>query len=144
MAEAISPTADTRVLSAFARPLERLPLAQLYQISLYWLGINAIWGGLNIALQEIVPPLAPAGEAGRALAILDIFAVIIAVLVQPTIGSISDYTISRWGRRKPYIAIGSVLDVVFLIGIATGQSYLAIFAFVLLLQFSSNFAQGPF
>jgi MFS family permease len=124
--------------------MERLPIAQLYQISLYWLGINAIWGGLNIALQEIVPPLAPAGEAGRALAALDIFAVLIAVGVQPTVGSISDYTISRWGRRKPYIAIGSVLDVVFLIGIATSQSYLSVFAFVLLLQFSSNFAQGPF
>src|SRR4029079_12440359 len=64
--------------------------------------------------------------------------------VQPTVGSISDYTITRWGRRKPYIAIGSVLDVIFLIGIATSQTYLAIFAFVVLLQFSSNFAQGPF
>jgi MFS family permease len=84
------------------------------------------------------------GEAGRALALLDGFAVLIAIIVQPTVGSISDYTISRWGRRKPYIAIGSVLDLVFLIGIATSQTYLAILAFLLLLQFSSNFAQGPF
>jgi MFS family permease len=126
------------------RPTARLPLRQLYQLSIYWFGINAIWGGLNIVLQERVPPLAPQGESGRYLAFLDIFAVIVAVGVQPTVGSISDYTISRWGRRKPYIAIGSALDVVFLIGIATSQTYLAIFAFVVLLQFSSNFAQGPF
>ena len=70
--------------------------------------------------------------------------VIIAVLVQPTVGSISDYTISRWGRRKPYILIGSLLDLVFLIGIATSNTLLAVGAFVVLLQFSSNFAQGPF
>ena len=126
------------------RPLERLPLRQLFQLSIYWFGINAIWGGLNIVLQERVPPLAPAGESGRYLAFLDIFAVVVAVGVQPTVGSISDYTVSRWGRRKPYIAIGAMLDVVFLIGIATSQTYLAIFAFVVLLQFSSNFAQGPF
>lgn len=126
------------------RPRERLPLRQLYQLSIYWFGINAIWGGLNIVLQERVPGLAPAGESGRYLAFLDIFAVIVAISVQPTVGSISDYTISRWGRRKPYIAIGSVLDVVFLVGIATSQTYLAILAFVVLLQFSSNFAQGPF
>jgi len=124
--------------------MDRLPLPQLFQLSIYWFGINAIWGGLNIALQERVPPLVPAGEAGRYLALVDLFAVVVAVAVQPTVGSISDYTISRWGRRKPYIAIGSVLDVVFIVGVATSQSYLAIFAFVILLQFSSNFAQGPF
>jgi MFS family permease len=129
---------------AEGRPLVHLPLRELYQLSVYWFGINAIWGGLNIVLQERVPALAPAGEAGRFLALLDVFAVIVAISVQPTVGSISDYTISRWGRRKPYIAIGSVLDVVFLVGIATSQTYIAILAFVVLLQFSSNFAQGPF
>jgi len=126
------------------RPTVRLPVRQLLQLSIYWFGINAIWGGINIVLQERIPPLAPAGQGGRALAVLDIFAVLMAVAVQPTVGSISDYTISRWGRRKPYIAIGSVLDVVFLVGIATSQTYLSILAFVVLLQFSSNFAQGPF
>jgi MFS family permease len=64
--------------------------------------------------------------------------------VQPTVGAISDYTVSRWGRRKPYIAIGAVLDVVFLVGIALSNDYVAVVAFVALLQFSSNFAQGPF
>ena len=66
------------------------------------------------------------------------------MIVQPTVGSISDYTVTRWGRRKPYIFIGSLLDVVFLIGIATSNTLVAIAAFIVLLQFSSNFAQGPF
>ncbi len=135
---------STGMVGADGRPTLRLPMAQLVQISVYWFGINAIWGGLNILLQERVPGMAPPGEGGRALAIIDVFAVMMAIVVQPTVGSISDYTISRWGRRKPYIAIGSVLDVVFMIGIATSQTYLSIFAFVVLLQFSSNFAQGPF
>ena len=34
--------------------------------------------------------------------------------------------------------------MVFLVGIATSQTYLSVFAFIVLLQFSSNFAQGPF
>ena len=62
------------------------------------------------------------GRGGRALFLISISGVIIAVIVQPTIGSISDYTISRWGRRKPYIFIGSLLDVVFLVGIASSNT----------------------
>jgi MFS family permease len=127
------------------RPTMPLPMAQLVQLSLYWFGISAIWGGLhNVILQERMTDLVSVTEVGRALGLVTVAGVIMAIIVQPTVGSISDYTISRWGRRKPYIAIGATLDVVFLVGIATSQTYLAVFAFVVLLQFSSNFAQGPF
>jgi MFS family permease len=57
---------------------------------------------------------------------------------------ISDYTITRWGRRKPYIFIGGILDMLFLYGIATSNSYVSLVAFFFLIQVSSNFAQGPF
>ncbi len=83
-------------------------------------------------------------DAGRALFLVSISGAIIAMIVQPTVGSISDYTMTRWGRRKPYIFIGSLLDLVFLIGIASSDTLVSIAAFVALLQFSSNFAQGPF
>ncbi len=83
-------------------------------------------------------------RAGRALFLVSISGAVIAMVVQPTIGSISDYTMTRWGRRKPYIFVGSLLDLVFLIGIASSDTLVSIAAFVALLQFSSNFAQGPF
>jgi MFS family permease len=67
-----------------------------------------------------------------------------AAAIQPTIGMISDHTISRWGRRKPYIAIGATLDVLFLLGIGLSNSYLTLVTFLVAVQFSSNFAQGPF
>lgn len=119
-------------------------MRHLLQLSIYWFGITAIWGGLNgVILPKRLDQLDPA-NVGVLLATLTVAGVIMAILVQPTIGVISDYTISRWGRRKPYIVIGTCLDVVFLVGIATSQAYLAILAFVVLLQFSSNFAQGPF
>jgi MFS family permease len=128
------------------RPTERLPLRELLRLSIYWLGLTSIFAGLNIILtgrlefDELVEP----GAAGRTLFLLTIGGAVIAAIVQPTVGSISDYTISRWGRRKPYIFIGTVLDLVFLLAIALSQELLAIAVFVALLQFSSNFAQGPF
>jgi MFS family permease len=128
------------------RPTIRLPNRELIRISLYWLGLSSIFAGLNTIITGRLEftGLVDKEDAGRALFLVSISGALIAMVVQPTIGSISDYTISRWGRRKPYILIGSLLDVVFLTGIAVSADLLAIAAFVALLQFSSNFAQGPF
>ena len=121
-----------------------LPFSQLLTLSIYWFGILTIWGGLiGVILPTRVNAIDPA-NVGILLALMNGAAVVVAIAVQPTVGAISDYTVSRWGRRKPYIVIGSVLDVVFLAGIAFSQGYLAILVFLVLLQFSSNFAQGPF
>jgi MFS family permease len=128
------------------RPTATLPLPQLIRLSLYWLGLSSIFAGLTNILGnrlQFTGLIAP-GTEGTTLFGLTIGGSIVALLVQPTIGSLSDYTITRWGRRKPYILIGSILDVVFLYGIASSNGLLAIAGFVVLLQFSSNFAQGPF
>ncbi len=83
-------------------------------------------------------------NAGAGLAVVNGVAVIASIFVQPTVGMISDYTITRWGRRKPYIFIGGLLDMLFLYGIATSNTFVALVAFYFLIQVSSNFAQGPF
>ena len=123
-----------------------LPIWQLVTLSIYWFGIVIIWGGLNKIILPAMIEDQPGGAAnlGILLAILVTVGVIAPILVQPTVGMISDYTVTRWGRRKPYIFIGALLDVVFLFGIATSQTYLSLVAFYFLLQLSSNFAQGPF
>jgi MFS family permease len=126
-----------------SRPTTRLPFRQLAQISLYWLGINAIMGGIGIAIPERLSIWDP-GDKGTYLAIQGFIVLWVNILVQPTIGMISDYTQTRWGRRKPYIAIGASLDVLFIIGLATSNTFLVMTIFLVLLQFSSNFAQGPF
>jgi MFS family permease len=129
-----------------ARPTQHLPTGQLVRLSLYWLGLSCVFIGLNEILSGRIIWEGLGDEKMRAttLFVLSVMGTIIAVLVQPTIGTISDYTISRWGRRKPYIFIGSTLDIVFLFGIASSNTVIAIAAFMALLQFSANFAQGPF
>ncbi|HEY6608219.1 MAG TPA: MFS transporter, partial [Candidatus Limnocylindria bacterium] len=107
-------------------------------------GIQTIWGGLNITI--IPGRLDDLGRdtQGTMLAVIMIVGAVAPILVQPTVGVISDYTVTRWGRRKPYIVVGSLLDVVFLAGIAFNNDFASMVAFYFLLQLSSNFAQGPF
>jgi MFS family permease len=126
-------------------PTASLSPASLFRLSVYWLGLVAVFSGIGIILQERAKTLIP-DESMRftTVGLVQLAGVVVAVLVQPTVGSISDYTVSRFGRRKPYVLIGTLLDVVFLVGLATSNTLLMVAAFVLLLQFSSNFAQGPF
>jgi MFS family permease len=143
---AAQPASPPSPIGRDGRPTAALPLPQLVRLSLYWLGLSSIFAGLSNIMGnrlQFTGLVAP-GTEGTTLFGLTIGGSIVALIVQPTIGSLSDYTISRWGRRKPYILIGSVLDLVFLYGIASSNGLLAIAGFVILLQFSSNFAQGPF
>jgi MFS family permease len=132
---------------ASVRPTTILPIGHLVRISLYWLGLTAIDGAVGLFIQNRVnfgsfaaDPL----EVGRILFLLSIPVAVISIIIQPTVGSISDYTVSRWGRRKPYIVIGSLLDLVFLTGIALSSSILMLGAFAALLSVSTNIARGPF
>ncbi len=127
------------------RPTKTLPIGHLLRLSVYWLGLVAVFNGITVILQERIKVLVPDPTVQyTTLGVVQVAGVAIAVLVQPTVGSISDYTVSRFGRRKPYILVGTILDLVFLIGLATSNTILAVAAFIVLLQFSSNMAQGPF
>ena len=132
--------------AALGRPTATLPVRQLVRLSLYWLGISSIFAGLTNILGNRLQftGLVTPGTEGTTLFALTVGGSLVALLVQPTVGSLSDYTITRWGRRKPYILVGSLFDVVFLVGIAASNSLAAIALFVVFLQFSSNVAQGPF
>jgi MFS family permease len=131
---------------ADGRPTGLLPPAHLVRISLYWLGLSTVWSGVLDIVNGRLQFTGLVAKGNEGLGAFQIAAVgtVIAIAVQPTVGTISDYTITRWGRRKPYIFVGSVLDIVFLWGVATSNALWAVAAFVALLQFSSNFAQGPF
>ena len=139
-------TAGGTATTADGRPTTLLPFRQLARISAYWLGLTAIDAAVGLFIQfrlnygDLVDP----GSVGRATAFITVGGALVAIAVQPTVGSMSDYAVTRWGRRKPFIVFGSLLDVVFLLGIASGSSVLAIAAFVVLLNFSTNIARGPF
>jgi MFS family permease len=131
---------------AGARPTALLPMSQLARISLYWLGLTAIDAsvGLFVTNRLEFDKLVAPDEVGRSMFLISIGASIMGILIQPTVGYLSDFTVSRWGRRKPYIVFGSLFDVLFLVAISQGSSVLALAAFVLLLSVSTNIARGPF
>jgi Na+/melibiose symporter-like transporter len=81
---------------------------------------------------------------GIAASFLKSLGTLVAIIWQPMVGGISDRTVTRWGRRRPFIAAGTAGDLLFLTGIALAGSYWWIVVFYFLLQFASNTAQAPY
>jgi Na+/melibiose symporter-like transporter len=77
------------------------------------------------------------------LGLLTFVVLVIAMLVQPISGALSDRWVSRWGKRRPLILFGTIFDFVFLaiLGWVGGLSWLALG--YIGLQLSSNLARGP-
>jgi Na+/melibiose symporter-like transporter len=125
--------------------LKRFRPADYVSISVYWFALSYLWNSLHpIVLPTLVPLLAHANLKGSALGIMTSLGLLLAVVIQPLAGAVSDRTSSRWGRRRPFILFGTLFDLVFLVGIALAGNYWLLLAFYLLLQLSSNTAQGPY
>jgi MFS family permease len=149
---ATTPNADDD-RDEFGRPKSALSWGQLFSVTAYWLAITTLWGAFTFSvIPRLVESKGVLGSsthplAGLAIGVITTAGVLIAILVQPTMGSISDHTRARIGRRKPYILIGTAMDLLFLTFAAWAfwnQAYWAFVGAVALLQFSSNFAQGPY
>jgi MFS family permease len=124
--------------------MKRLRWFDYITINLFWLGLNI----RNTALGSIFMPylvgiFAPEEFKNTALGAMRSAGLVIAMLVQPAAGLLSDRSTSRFGRRRPYILIGALFDCLFLAAIALSWNYWALLIAVLLIQFSSNISHGP-
>jgi MFS family permease len=111
--------------------------------NLYWLGLNMAGGSLTpIILPFLVAEYVGDAVKGTYLGMLRSAGLIVAIIVQPMAGLLSDRSTLRWGRRRPFILLGTILDLLFLAIIGLAGRYWLLFAAVLFLQFSSNVAHG--
>ncbi len=122
----------------------RLKLPALLQLNTIWFGLSFMWNSLHvIILPAVLLAYVPETQKNTYLGLLTFAGMIIAMLVQPVSGALSDSWGSKWGRRRPLILIGTLCDFVFLLvlGWAGGIPWLALG--YIGLQFTSNIAQGP-
>ena len=114
-------------------------------LSLYWVAIGYLWNSLTaLILPQMIIQLVGQANEGIAASFLKSLGTLVAVIWQPIVGGISDRTVTRWGRRRPFIAGGTAGDLLFLTGIALAGNYWWIVVFYFLLQFASNTAQAPY
>ena len=123
--------------------MRRLRAIDYITVNIYWLGLNFLTGSLTpIILPYLVQQFVPQALKNTYYGGLRTAGLIVAILVQPLAGLLSDRSTLRWGRRRPFILLGTILDLVFLTLVALSGNYWMLFIAVLFLQFSSNIAHG--
>lgn len=117
--------------------------------NIYWLGLTA----LSQTMSPLVVPLLVqqfVGEAqkGTYYGSLRLWQLMVAILVQALMGMLSDRSNHRMGRRRPFILLGTLGDilVIVFIGLSAGMTgmngYWFLFTMILVLMVATNTAHG--
>ncbi|HOT91967.1 MAG TPA: MFS transporter [Anaerolineae bacterium] len=118
--------------------------------------INIFYLGLTTLTQTMVPLVLPllvqhfVGESqqGTYYGRLRLWALMAALLTQALMGMLSDRSTLRWGRRRPFILVGTLLDLVVIAAIGFSAQmnglagYTVLFVLYVLLQGFANTAQS--
>jgi len=134
-----------RVVNNISTGAKGFGRADYIKITIFGFALAALWSILHtiiipVRLLDFVAESEKATHLGYLLGT----GLLLAIIVQPIAGAISDRSGFRWGRRRPYILIGTILTILFLPGIGFFGSYLTLFITYCLLQISSNTALGPY
>ncbi len=116
-----------------------------WAISIYWLGLSIHWAAfLSIIMQVRVAELVPEQVRGTYLFILASVGAFISTVIELIAGPISDRCTSRWGRRRPFIAYGTLLSLPFIVLFMTTQNFWVLVLYFVAIQLFLNWANGPY
>lgn len=128
-----------------ALPARRLSLPQQLYLSLYWFGLNFHWGALLlVVIPAQVLRFVPEADKGRALAIVFAGGAFVALVVMPLVGALSDRSLSRFGRRRPFIVTGTLLNCLALLALAYAPTFALFIAAYWFVQFANNFSGSAY
>ena len=133
---------------AFERQRSRRNDRDHILLSCFWLAYNFEWGAL---LPVVLPSQIAAivGDARKELfnGLIPAAGAALSLVVTPLAGALSDRSRNRIGRRRPFLAVGTVINIVFLLLLARIGAGGGVGLFLLAylgVQLGSNWAGGPY
>lgn len=125
-------------------PTKNAPFSVVAGMALAQFGLFvALLAPVTVSLAAKVSSLVPGDEAAIVNGSVQSAAAFIALIANPLFGRLSDYTTSKWGRRRPWMAAGSVGFVVSLAIIGLAPSIPFVFVGWALAQLFGNMILAP-
>jgi MFS family permease len=123
--------------------MKKLRWYDFITINLFWLALNMRNTAVGSLFQPyLVDAFVRPEIKNTAFGIMRTAGLIIALLVQPAMGLLSDRSLSRFGRRRPYLFIGVLLEMACFVAIAFSWNYASLLIAILLIQFAGNISHG--
>jgi MFS family permease len=122
--------------------VKRLRWYDYITTNIYWLGLTTVLQGNGLIVPLLVQKFVGPEQQATAFGSLRLYTLMVALLVQALMGMLSDRSTLRWGRRRPFILVGTLLNMACLIAIGASPSYWFLFAAVVLSQIASNIAHA--
>lgn len=113
-------------------------------LSSYWFATSMKWFILFFLTPSIVNDIVPGGEKNRWWGLIVAVGAAEAMIGPGIMGWLSDRTSTKWGRRRPFIAIGSALTAVALLLMGQSNSIAMLMIAYLLIQISDDVGTGPY
>ena len=97
-------------------PEVRMKAKDYIAINVYWFGLAFLWNALHpIVLPALLLRYVPEALKNTYLGGMTFVGLVLAMLIQPIAGALSDSTRSHWGRRRPWMLTGTLFSLVFLV-----------------------------
>lgn len=130
----------------FEQQTRRIGLARLLGVNAMWFGQGAHWNPISFSLLPAAALMITGTTAASALLIGHVTAAgnLFALLAPILAGWLSDRTRSRWGRRRPWLAAGTAVNLVGLAVLALAGTPLVLAIAYMVVQLSFNLAGGAY
>jgi MFS family permease len=144
-----NPGAVVNSQSAAAQP--RVSIFEQINLNVFWLANHFHWQALlAIVIPSMVVKFLGNANKDINLAMVVIWGTLVACAVNPVVGAVSDYATFRMGRRRPFLIMGTIFNVIALVLFAFSPNWFSstglLVGFALLfvlLQLTNNVAHSP-
>jgi MFS family permease len=115
---------------------------QLFSINAVWFGTSFLWNAIHPLLLPTMLLSQTEGTRNTRYGLLTFGGLLVAMAVQPLSGALSDHTVHRLGRRRPWMILGLGLGLASLWAMVLARGFVGLALGYILLQLCSNILHG--
>lgn len=120
--------------------MRKLNYGKTFLLGFGFFAISVTWSVYNAFMPKILSNFISSATIIGIIMTLDNY---IAIIVQPTVGALSDTINTRVGKRMPFIMAGMPLATVFILLLANYTNFITLIIFLVLMNISMSLFRSP-
>lgn len=120
--------------------MRKLNYGKTFLLGFGFFAISVTWSVYNAFMPKILSNFISSATIIGIIMTLDNY---IAIIIQPTVGALSDNINTRVGKRMPFIMVGMPLATIFILLLANYTNFITLIIFLVLMNISMSLFRSP-